>query len=226
MIDVYDLGRIAYEEALSVQKQLWFLRKNNLITDSLLILEHEPVITIGRRGDPSHIVVPETTLKEKGVIVCSTERGGDVTYHGPGQIIGYPILRLKDYSSGVREFVDKVEEIFIKILNDHYLIKADRDNRYPGVWVGSNKITAIGLSIHSGITMHGFAFNVNTDLTPFNWILPCGIIDRGMTSVKELIGEETDLNWMKKEIVYYFSQVFGIDTYWPGNQKLMEVLEK
>jgi lipoyl(octanoyl) transferase len=219
-IDVIDLDIIDYEEALEIQEKLLELRKRNCIGDTLLILEHEPVITIGKRGNQSNIIVSREFLKEKGVKICSIGRGGDVTYHGPGQIIGYPIMRFKEHVTGVRELVRGLEEIFIQLLKDNYQIKAGRDSEHPGVWVGNDKITAIGLLIRSGVTMHGFAFNVNTDLSAFQWILSCGILDKGITSIKKLTEREQDISKVKEQVAHYFGQIFHLYPAWKDREKL------
>jgi len=224
-INVINLGVTDYEVVLQIQEKLLQLRQGNHINDTLLILEHEPVITIGKRGSRNNILVPREFLAEQGIKVCSIGRGGDVTYHGPGQIIGYPIMRFQDHVPGVRELVRSLEEIFVQLLNDHYQIKAERDSEHPGVWVGNDKITAIGLLIRSGVTMHGFAFNVNTDLTAFQWILSCGILGKGITSMKKLTGKEQEISLVKDLVVQYFSQIFHLKPYWKNKQELKKMLE-
>ncbi len=223
-INVIELGIIDYEEALEIQEKLLQLRKRNYIGDTMLILEHEPVITIGKRGSQNNILVPREYLAGQGVKVCSIGRGGDVTYHGPGQIVGYPIMHFQDHVPGVRELVRSLEEIFIQLLNNHYQIKAGRDSEHPGVWVGTDKITAIGLLIRSGVTMHGFAFNVNTDLTAFQWILSCGIMGKGITSIKKLSGKEQDISIVKEQVVQYFGQIFRLKPYWKDRGELTKML--
>lgn len=224
-INVIDLGTINYDEALSIQERLLKLRQENQVGDTLLILEHEPVITIGKRGNQSNILVPRKFLTGHGVKICSIGRGGDVTYHGPGQIVGYPILRFQELVPGVRDLVRSLEEIFILLLDKHFEITAKRDPEHPGVWVGNDKITAIGLLIRSGVTMHGFAFNVNTNLNAFQWILSCGIMGKGVTSIKKLTGKEQNMNKLKKQIVQYFSQIFHVKPYWQDREELKKILE-
>ncbi len=224
-IKVVDLGLIDYDEALAIQEKLLKLRQEDHIGDTLLILEHEPVITIGKRGNQGHILVSEEFLKERGVKICSIGRGGDVTYHGPGQIVGYPIMRFLDHVPGVKELVLALEEVFIKLLNEYYHITAGLIPEYPGVWVGNDKITAIGLSIHSGVTMHGFAFNVNTDLEAFQWILSCGITGKGVTSIKKLTGKEQDITIVKKQVVQCFGEVFHLKPSWKDKRTLLHNME-
>jgi lipoyl(octanoyl) transferase len=225
IINIVDLGVIDYKEALQFQEKLLLLRKEERINDTMLILEHKPVITIGKRGNQNNILVSEEFLVEKGVKICSIGRGGDVTYHGPGQIVGYPIIRFQNHVSGVRELVRNLEEIFIQLLADLFDVKARRDSEYPGVWIENKKITAIGLSIQSGVTMHGFAFNVNTDLKSFQWILSCGITGKGVTSIKKLTRKKQDMDVIKKHVVQYFSQIFHVDPCWKDKEKLTEMLE-
>ena len=224
-MNIIDLGVIDYEEALEIQEKLLQLRQENHIDDTLLIMEHDPVITIGKRGSQNNILVPREYLAGQGVKVCSIGRGGDVTYHGPGQIVGYPIMRFQDHVSGVRELVRSLEEIFIQLLNNHYQIKAGRDSDHPGVWVENDKITAIGLLIRSGVTMHGFAFNINTDLTAFQWILSCGIMGKGVTSIKKLTGKEQDIDLVKKQVVQYFGRIFQLKICWQDRRESNRILE-
>jgi lipoyl(octanoyl) transferase len=226
IINIIDLGVIDYKEALQFQERLLLLRKEERIDDTMLILEHMPVITIGKRGNQNNILASKEFLAEKGVKVCSIGRGGDVTYHGPGQIVGYPIIRFQNHVSGVRELVRNLEEIFIQLLDDLFDIKARRDSKHPGVWVENDKITAIGLSIQTGITMHGFAFNVNTDLKSFQWILSCGIADKGVTSIKKITEKEQDIDLIKKQVVHYFGQIFNLRPSWKGQEELRKILEE
>lgn len=223
-INFVDLGIIDYQEALAMQEKLLILRKNNYIGDILLLLEHNPVITIGKIGNQGNILASRDFLQKQGVNICHTGRGGDVTYHGLGQIVGYPIIRFQNYVAGVRELVHSLEEVFIQLLKNDFHIFAKRDPQHPGVWVENDKITALGLSIRSGITMHGFAFNVNTDLRAFLWILSCGISGKGVTSLKKLIGREQDLQYLKKLIVKYFSEIFKTKVNWQDRKELKKIL--
>src|SRR6056297_274190 len=135
-------------------------------------------------------------------------------------------MRFKDHVSGVRELVHSLEEIFVQSLEDHYQIKAGRDADHPGVWVGNDKISAIGLLIRSGVTMHGFAFNVNTDLTPFQWILSCGIMNKGITSIKKLTGKEQNISIVKEQVVHYFGQIFNLQPSWKDRVEIKKILEE
>lgn len=211
-IQVAKLGKVEYGKALALQEKLLSMRQEGKIGDILLIVEHPPVITVGIRGEYSNILLPVEELKSSGVELFDVNRGGDVTYHGPGQIVGYPIINLSEYGKDVKSFVSKIEEVFIKLLKNDYGITAHEGaNKYTGVWVGDNKITAIGIAVKRWVTMHGFAFNVNTDLSHFRWINPCGITDKSVTSLQKLLGHEEDYDKLVDRVIYYFSEVFGLD---------------
>lgn len=202
-------GKIDYKEALELQEKTLELRQQDKIPDTLILLEHPPVLTLGRRGEYDNILFSKEALEAQGVKVYEINRGGDVTYHGPGQIVGYPIMDLTKMGRDVKEYVYKIEEVFIRLLLNEYGIIAHRDEKkYTGVWVGNEKITAIGIAVKRWVTMHGFAFNVNTDLSHFKWINPCGITDKGVTSVEKLIGKKIDLNKMNQLVIQYFCEVF------------------
>ncbi|CAH2213030.1 lipoyl(octanoyl) transferase LipB [Tepidibacter aestuarii] len=208
-MNILKLGKCEYEEALNIQFDLLKKRQNDEIEDTLIIVEHMPVITMGRRADKSNVLVSEEVLNKNGVKLFESNRGGDVTYHGFGQIVGYPIFKLKDSQMSIREFVMNMEEAFIELLKEEYGIHAHRDVENTGVWIGSNKIVAIGLAVKRGVTMHGFAFNVNTNLDHFNLIVPCGIQDKGVTSVKSITGKEEDLKEINDKVIKYFEEVFN-----------------
>ncbi len=206
---ILNKGTVEYGEALELQKELLVKRQNEEIPDTLILLEHPPVITKGKRTAEGDILLPEKLLKKQGIGIFEIDRGGEATYHGPGQIVGYLIFNLYEKQRQLKQFVANVEEIFIRLLKNEYGITADRDLKHRGVWVGDNKITAIGISIHKAVTMHGFAFNVNTNLDHFNWIIPCGITDRGVTSIEKLTGRKEDMNKLKKLTAKYLTEVFG-----------------
>lgn len=207
MIDTLDLGRCSYEEALNIQYDLLKKRQLGEIGDTLILVEHNPVITMGRRAEEENITGSCDILKLNGIEVFKSDRGGDVTYHGPGQIVGYPIVKLKDTGLSIRQFVYNLEDTFIKMLKAEYDINSFRDFKNTGVWVGNDKIVAIGLAVKRGVTMHGFALNVNTNLNHFNFIVPCGIVDKGVTSIKKLTNKEADIKEVKEKIVYHFNEV-------------------
>ena len=208
-INIIMFDSIDYSEALSFQEKLLKERQQGIINDTLIILEHPPVITLGRRGDVSNILASRSDLDSRGVKIYSVSRGGDVTSHGPGQIVGYVIMDLNNYGRDIRLFVKNIETVFINLLKNDYQIDAQTgEAKYTGVWVGNEKITAIGISVHHGVTMHGFSFNVNTDLNHFNWINPCGLTGKGVTSLFKLTGKEQDMNLVRKQVVKYFCEVF------------------
>jgi lipoyl(octanoyl) transferase len=207
-LNVVYLGILPYSEALEIQYKLFEKRRNSEIDNTLLLLEHPPVLTLGTRGVYSNIYLSNEELKRQGIDVFEVNRGGDVTYHGPGQIIGYTIFDLRDIGKDIRLFIQKIEQSIINLLNDEYGIIAYREtDKYTGVWVNDKKITAIGISIKQWVSMHGFAFNVNTNLDHFNWINPCGL-SKGVTSVEQLIGRKEDIKTIFEKVIQYFSKEF------------------
>lgn len=206
---VYDLGRIGYREALAIQHRLVEQRRSGEIADTLLLLEHPPVITMGRSAAETDILVSSEQLVGAGATVERIERGGETTYHGPGQLVGYVIMDLRRHLRSLKRFVNLLEEVFVVLLDRYYGISAVRDPEHRGVWVEDEKITAIGIAVQQRITFHGFAFNVNTDLSHFSWIVPCGITDRGQTSLQRLTGEEHDMELAKKRTALTVAEIFG-----------------
>ncbi|MCX7711502.1 MAG: lipoyl(octanoyl) transferase LipB [Clostridia bacterium] len=224
-IQIANLGRINYDEALELQEKIMALRQEGKIEDTLLLLEHPPVITIGRRGNESNILLSSEEIKDNGIGIYEVSRGGDVTYHGPGQMVGYPIMDLNNFGKDIKEFVWKVEEVFIRLLDREYGIKAERDEKkYTGVWVGDSKITAIGIAVKRWVTMHGFAFNVNTDLEHFKWIVPCGITDKGVTSVQNILGHAEDFDKMCNVVAKTFCEVFGLEAVYLSKEELLRTI--
>ncbi len=195
-IQLLHLGRVPFAEALSIQQQVIAARKQNLISDTLLLLEHPPVLTLGRNSTRSNILLSEELLRQRGVEVHEINRGGDVTYHGPGQLVGYPIIDLRGDLPGKKgpylgpvDYVRLLEEVLIRTCGE-FGVAAQRICRRTGVWtpvsggVAEKKIAAIGIHVSQGVTSHGFALNVTTDLRDFEWIVPCGITDREVTSLE------------------------------------------
>jgi lipoyl(octanoyl) transferase len=207
--EVRRLGRVPYAEALVLQRQLVEERRADRIGDVLLLVEHPHVLTLGVRGDGgrSHIIAPAERLAALDVAVHETGRGGDITYHGPGQLVGYPILDLQPDRCDVHRYVRDLEEVLIRVAAD-YGITADRVTGLTGVWVGGEKLAAIGVRIARWITSHGFALNVSTDLDFFKLIVPCGIADRGVTSLSALLGRPLDLRVVEDQVVRHFAEVF------------------
>jgi lipoyl(octanoyl) transferase len=210
-LNVLKLGRCDYKEAWDIQRDILEKRQKGQISDTLILVEHPPVITLGRNAVESNVVVPEKYLEANGIGVYNIERGGDVTYHGPGQIVGYPIVSLREKGMGIREFVERLEKTFISLLKENYGIESGLNLEFPGVWVGDSKITAIGLAVKRGVTMHGFAFNVNTNLEHFRLIVPCGLSTKGVTSLQKLTGSEVDFEKANEMVLDYFCRVFDYD---------------
>ena len=210
------LGLVDYADGLALQTELVAERKSGEIGDTLLLLEHPPVITLGAktRGKPTHIVASEDELRRAGVTVHETGRGGDVTYHGPGQLVGYPIFDLQPDRADVHRYVRDLEEAIIIALR-RFDIAGKRVQGLSGVWVGPDgreeKIAAIGVRISRWITSHGFALNVDPDLRHFQLIVPCGIADRGVTSIAQVLGRKVPVTVVEDAIVEGFGQVFGND---------------
>ena len=209
-LEVRRLGIVPYADALALQRALVEERRANRVPDLLILLQHPPVITVGVRGDGgrSHIIADTDRLAALGVAVSETGRGGDVTYHGPGQIVGYPILDLRPDRCDVHRYVRDVEEVMIRTCVD-YGVPAGRITGLTGAWVGREKIGAIGVRISRWITSHGFAFNVSTDLTYFDLIVPCGIADRGVTSLQSVLGRSVNTADVEESLVCHFAAVFG-----------------
>ena len=207
--DVRRLGVVPYAEALALQKQLVDDRREGRIADTLLLLEHPHVLTLGVRGDGgrSHILATDEALASWGVDVFETGRGGDITYHGPGQIVGYPILDLKPERCDVHRYVRDLEEVLIRVAAD-YGLAAERVQGLTGVWVGGEKLAAIGVRIARWITSHGFALNVSTELDYFDLIVPCGIRDRGVTSLSRLLGGPIGRAEVEDRLIQRFTEVF------------------
>jgi lipoyl(octanoyl) transferase len=208
-LEIRRLSVVPYAEALEMQRALVEERRAGRIPDVLLLLQHPPVITLGIRPDASraNIVATPERLAELGVDVRETGRGGDVTYHGPGQIVGYPILDLKPDRCDVHRYVRDLEEVMIRVCAD-YELTAGRIKGLSGAWIGAEKIGAIGVRISRWITSHGFAFNVTTNLDHFRLIVPCGIGDRGVTSVERATGRTVSIDAVEGAFVRHFTDVF------------------
>ncbi|MDK9710616.1 lipoyl(octanoyl) transferase LipB [Acidaminobacter sp.] len=210
-LQILNLGVCDYLSAYQIQLDLVAKRQKSEIEDTLILVEHPPVITLGKSAEDGHILFAEDYLREQGVEIHKIERGGDVTYHGPGQIVGYPIFDIKHGGIGIRTFVENLEQLFIRLLKEEFDIPAGKDPVHTGVWVNGSKITAIGLAVKRGVTMHGFAFNVNTNMSHFQLIVPCGIADRGVTSLEMLTGETQDYARTTELVAAYFCKVFGYE---------------
>jgi lipoyl(octanoyl) transferase len=204
-----ELGRVDYGQAMELQQQLVCDRKQGLIADHLLLLEHPHVITLGRNGHLENLLASDEILQRAGISFYSTDRGGDVTYHGPGQLVGYPILDLREWQRDVGAYVRAVEQTIIDTLAD-YGIAAGRIPKLTGVWVGERKIAAIGVHLSRWVTSHGFALNVGTDLDYFQYIVPCGLT-KPVTSMAAL-GVRATVQEVGERLAGHFGRIFDCET--------------
>ena len=208
--DVYHLGTVECVRAFQLQKQLLKARHVGRINDLILILDHFPVLTIGKVGYiPDHILVAKEILDLECIAICHTERGGGITYHGPGQLVCYPIFNLRSKGITVRQYIHCLEEVIINLLA-YFDIDAQRSLNTPGVWVGEKEISSIGIYISHGITMHGFTLNVNNELGPFSYIAPCGVPGKKFTSVAQISGIEIPVENFITPLISTFCHVFNL----------------
>lgn len=220
-----DLGNMEYGYAWKLQEEIFRasidkkMRNRVLATDEqeevphhLLFVEHPPVITLGKSADENNVLLREDVLAKQGVALFHINRGGDVTYHGPGQLVGYPILDLDQYTTDLGVYLRNIEEVIIRTLSD-YGLHGERSSGETGVWLDTGKlrarkICAIGIRTSRWVTMHGFAFNINTDLSHFNYIIPCGITDKAVTSLEKELGRKIPMEEVKEKVRHYFEEVF------------------
>lgn len=202
---VRDLGRLSYRDAWQVQHEVHDGVARGLVPPTLLWVEHDPVITFGRKGGRDHLRVSESELRERGFDLVEVERGGDVTYHGPGQLVGYPILPI---GRRVRDYLRRIEQSVTDLCAE-YGIRAAGSPGYAGVWTGDRKVCAIGVAIKRGVSFHGFALNVHTDLSHFATIVPCGLADRGVTTLTALTGRQVELAEAKSRLVPHLGRHLG-----------------
>ena len=225
---IVELGLIGYTEAWALQKRLVAARKAGAIEDVLLLCEHPHVITLGRNGNRGHLLASEHVLKQKGVELHATDRGGDVTYHGPGQLVGYPILNLGAIRRDVVWYVRMLEEAMIRATAE-FGVSAERLEGRTGIWVRNNiaeeKLAAIGVHISRWVTSHGFAYNVSTDLRYFDLIVPCGIADREPTSLEKILGRGIEPKEAAPPLIRHFGEVFGLEMKPASREELLEKLE-
>jgi len=220
-LNYFDLGRVAYQSAWDLQKRLQKILIDEKVAartqpdiertpDMMLFVEHPHVFTLGKSGKEEHLLASETDLKLAEAQFVKIDRGGDITYHGPGQIVGYPIMDLDRHFTDIHKYLRFLEEVIIRVCAD-YGFKGERIDKLTGVWVNGRKVCAMGIKCSRWVTMHGFALNVNTQLDYFGQIVPCGITDRGVTSLSLLTGKPVDENEVKDRILIHFSEVFGVD---------------
>jgi len=205
-----DLAIIPYGEALDLQYRLAAKVRSEDKAGIVLFLEHSPVFTLGKRGGRENLTVSDEFLDKHGVAVFQTERGGNITYHGPGQLVVYPIINLKATGLGVADYVDRLEEIMLRTAGDWY-IHAKRNTKNRGIWVGNNKLGSIGIAVKRGITLHGLVLNVVTDLTPFGWINPCGLPDVGIISLAEAGAADATVARVREQLAAHMAAVFNIE---------------
>lgn len=203
-----DLGLIDYKEAWDVQKSIHQLRVENKIDDVLFLLEHPNTYTLGKIADKENLVGDKKYLSDNKISVYEIDRGGDITYHGPGQIVGYPIISLTNWKQDTHKYLRAIEEVIIKVCSE-YGLEGSRVDKYTGVWIEDRKICAIGIKVSRWITMHGFAFNINTDLNLFNGIVPCGISDKEVTSLMHELKTELLIDEVKEKIIHHFDEIFN-----------------
>jgi lipoyl(octanoyl) transferase len=221
-------GLLPYEEAGRLQKRIEAARQADEVPDVLLLLEHFPVYTKGRRTQPGELAMGEDWYRMQGIEICETDRGGAVTYHGPGQLVGYPIVSLKPYGDNVHEYVRRLERLMTGSLAA-YGIDAEVIEGLTGVWVGGGppegrKIGSIGVHVSRGVTTHGFAVNVNNDLQPFEWVVPCGIEGVRMTSLCREFGSEVDMDACMDLVTECFAEIYGRDPVSTTPEELAERL--
>ena len=224
---IVELGLIGYSEAWALQKRLVVARKAGAIEDVLLLCEHPHVITLGRNAKREHLLASEHVLQQKGVELHATDRGGNITYHGPGQVVGYPILNLGAIRRDVVWYVRMLEEAMIRATGE-FGVEAVRENGKTGIWVraanSAEKLAAIGVHISRWVTSHGFAYNVSTDLRFFDLIVPCGLADRKPTSLEKILGRGTERREVTPHLVKHFGEVFGLEMKPASREELLEKL--
>ena len=202
-----DLGVVPYARALELQHHLHAQRTAGVIPDTLLLLEHPPVITLGKAFHPEHLRHAREFYARQGIELHPTDRGGDVTCHNPGQLVGYPIFDVSQHGRDLHKFLRDIEQVMIDALRE-FGVEAHREAGYTGVWVGNAKIAAIGIKVTKWVSMHGFALNVNNDLSLFQTIVPCGIADRPVISLQQLLGHPVPMEQVKQSISHHFERIF------------------
>ena len=202
-VQILDLGQKPYKDVWNLQKKMQLKRMNGDIGDVLILVEHDPVYTLGKNANPDHLL----QSRDRSIDVFNIERGGDITFHGPGQLVGYPILDLSNYKKSVSWYMRSLEQLTIDVLYE-FKISANRVEGLTGVWVGDEKIAAQGVRLTKWITMHGFSININTDLSFYDGIIPCGIFNHGVTSMKEILKRTQKMEKVKSLVIDKFNQIF------------------
>lgn len=205
-----DLGLIGYEECLNLQHELVRLRRDGAVGDTLLLLEHSPVMTMGTSGGEDAFLTPLQSVKDAGIEIYRTDRGGNVTYHGPGELVGYPILDLRRHGKDVHLLLRNLEQVIVDCLAD-YGVEGEIVPGLTGVWVGGDKICSIGVAVRRWISYHGFAFNVKPNFQHWSLIHPCGLVNKKVTSLSRLIGDDVSMQEVKERVASKFAAVFGME---------------
>jgi lipoyl(octanoyl) transferase len=216
--EVYRLGCVPYADAWALQRRWAGLRRDGRIPDRLLLLEHPAVITLGRNARREHLLSPPEALAAEGIELVETDRGGDVTLHAPGQLVGYPILDLSAIRRDVVWYVRMLEEAMLRTL-DELGLAPERRAGMTGVWVGDRKVAAIGIHLSRWITTHGFALNVETDLSRYRHIVPCGIASHPVTSLRELLGAPPERSWLERRLTRNLGDLLGLRMQWPAPEE-------
>ena len=221
---IIDLGQIDYDEAWNIQTDIVGARnRGELNADTILVLEHPAVFTLGRRGGTENLLVSEKFLEEYGIAVTQVERGGNITYHGPGQLVVYPIIDIEAAKVSVVNFVHALEEVMLQTAAV-WGIEAERNSTNHGIWVGNQKLGSIGIALRRGISFHGLALNVNLDLTPFSWIQPCGLQGVQMTSMAKELSGQVSMREVQEVIKEKFQMIFGIKLVHKNRSELINTL--
>ncbi len=202
-----NLGIIDYQKAWNLQHKIFNNRLSNEIEDTLLLLEHPNTYTLGKSSNKANLLFSDLEMQQKNIVVYNIDRGGDITYHGPGQIVGYPIINLSLWQKDIHKYLRTLEEVIIQTLLE-FGVNGERNKEHTGVWVGNNKICAIGIKVTRWITMHGFALNINTNMDFFNGIIPCGIKNKGVTSLKNELNKQIEIDLVKKSLLQKFYEIF------------------
>jgi lipoate-protein ligase B len=217
---------MGYRQAWDLQGRLVTARKDKTIdTNVILLLEHPPIFTLGSRGGLNNLTVSKSFLKKAGVPVIQVERGGDITFHGPGQLVVYPIIDLRGARLAVVDYIENLEEVMIRTAAD-WGIKAVRHSMNRGVWVGNNKLGSVGIAIRRGIAFHGMALNVNLSLRPFGWINPCGLQDTRMTSMERELSRKIPMNQVRRSVKEHLEAVFRVELVMTGLRELQGHLKR
>ncbi len=209
-LDIFDLGVVDYKVAWDIQKDLFEKRINDEINDCFILLEHPHTYTLGKVADKNNLLFNQKQLEEQKISVYDIDRGGDITYHGPGQIVGYPIIKLTDWYQDTHKYLRSLEQTIINVCSE-YGLSCGRNEKHTGVWLENRKICAMGIKIRKWVTMHGFAFNVQSNLQMFNGIIPCGITDKEVTSLEKELNRKIDIQEVQEKVKKQFIEEFGYD---------------